>query len=101
MTNATGRADLVARSEAIARERRAALDAATTLEELADAEREYLGKSSPLNEVREAIKTVDGADRAEVGKAMSVARRALEELLATRRDELTSAARPESTVIVW
>ena len=65
---------LVARTEAIEREGRAALDAAGTLEELADAEREYLGKSSPLNEVREAIKTVDGTDRAAVGKAMSVAR---------------------------
>jgi phenylalanyl-tRNA synthetase alpha chain len=91
-------ADLVARSEAIERDGRAALDAASTLDELAEAERAYLGKSSPLNEVREAIKTVDGADRAAVGKAMSVARSALEALLATRRDELTAAERSESLV---
>ena len=80
----TGTADeLVARSEQVERDGRAAIDAAASLDELDDVERTYLGKASPLNDVREAIKTVDGSARAAVGKAMSVARRALEELVAT------------------
>jgi phenylalanyl-tRNA synthetase alpha chain len=91
-------AELVARTEAITDEGQRALAAATTLDELADAERRFLGKSSPLNEVREAIKTVDGPDRAPVGKALSVGREALEATLAERRDALDRAARAESLV---
>ena len=41
------------------------------VEELADAERRYVGKSSPLNDIRESIKQVDPGDRAEVGKALA------------------------------
>jgi phenylalanyl-tRNA synthetase alpha chain len=90
-------AELVARAETITAEGAAAIDAASTLDVLADAERHFLGKSSPLNEIREAIKSVDGPERANVGKALSAARAALEaaheaRLAVLRADEATTAA---------
>jgi phenylalanyl-tRNA synthetase alpha chain len=91
-------AELVGRTEAIADEGRRALERATTVEQLLEVERAYLGKSSPLNDVREAIKSVAGSERAAVGRALSVARSALDELLDTRRDELEAAVRRESLV---
>ncbi len=80
--------ELARRAETTAREGRAAIEAATTLDELADAERRFLGKSSPLHEVREAIKTVDGSDRATVGKALAAARSTLEAAQDERRAAL-------------
>jgi phenylalanyl-tRNA synthetase alpha chain len=70
--------DLVARAEAIASEGAGAFSRADSLDALADAERRYLGKASPLNEIREQIKSVDGSERAIVGKALSAARADLE-----------------------
>ncbi len=58
----------------------AALEGATTLDALADAERTYLGKSSPLNDIRAQIKDLEPADRATVGKAVAGARTELTEL---------------------
>jgi phenylalanyl-tRNA synthetase alpha chain len=84
--------ELVARATGAVRDGIAAFDAASTLDELAEAERRFLGKSSPLNEVREAIKSVDGADRATVGKAVSAARAELEAAHSTRVTALTTAA---------
>jgi phenylalanyl-tRNA synthetase alpha chain len=84
--------ELVARAEKTARAGKAAFDDATALDALADAERRYLGKSSPLNEIREAIKTVDGPDRATVGKAVAAARADLEAARATRAAALASVA---------
>jgi len=74
----TAAADLVARAEAVAAEGAAAFAGAGTLDEIADAERRYLGKASALNEIREQIKSVDGSERAVVGKAVSAARAELE-----------------------
>ncbi|GIU87879.1 MAG: phenylalanine--tRNA ligase alpha subunit [Acidimicrobiia bacterium] len=91
-------ADLVARAESVAREGAEAIAAAGSLDALADAERRYLGRSSPLHEVREAIKTVEPAARAEVGRALSAARARLEELAAGRRTELEARARAASLV---
>ena len=85
-------AELVARAEAVARDGIAALQDAASLDALADVERRYLGKSSPLNEIREAIKTVDGPDRAAVGKAVSGARADLEAALAGRHETLFATA---------
>jgi len=65
---------------------------ATTLDELAEYERTLLGKSSPLNEIREAIKSVEAADRATVGKALSDAKSDLEAALAARRAVLEAEA---------
>jgi phenylalanyl-tRNA synthetase alpha chain len=70
--------DLVARARSAVADGTAAIAAAPTLEDLAEVERLYLGKASPLNEVREAIKTVDAGDRAAVGRAVAEARAELE-----------------------
>src|SRR5439155_26599793 len=43
---------LVTRAAEIAEQGRAALDAAATLDDLAEAERRFIGKSSPLNDIR-------------------------------------------------
>jgi phenylalanyl-tRNA synthetase alpha chain len=90
--------ELLSRAEAITSDGRATFDDAGSLEELTAAERKFLGKSSPLNEIREAIKTVDAADRAAVGKAVSAARATLEEALTARRATLTAGAESESLV---
>ena len=81
MTAAT---DLVQRAEALAAEGEAAFANAASLDDLAESERRYLGKSAALNEIREAIKSVDGSERAVVGKAVSGARTALEAAHAAR-----------------
>jgi phenylalanyl-tRNA synthetase alpha chain len=88
--------ELAQRAEATARDGLAAIEAASTLDELVEAERQFLGKSSPLHVVREAIKTVDGPDRASVGKALAAARSALEAALASRREALEHAAAAEA-----
>ena len=85
-------AELVARAETIAREGVDAIAAAADFDALADAERHYVGKASPLNEIREAIKTVDGPDRAAVGKALGAARSKLEEAHAACLATLQAAA---------
>jgi phenylalanyl-tRNA synthetase alpha chain len=89
MTAAT---DLVVRAEAIARDGADAFAHAESLADLTEAERRYLGKSSALNEVREAIKSVDGSERALVGKALSEARAVLEAVHAARLEVLEAGA---------
>jgi phenylalanyl-tRNA synthetase alpha chain len=91
-------ADLVERSKTVAREGAEVIAAASSLDDLAEAERRYLGKSSPLNEVREAIKTVDGPDRASVGKAVSSARAALEAAYEARLAALRADAERDAAV---
>jgi phenylalanyl-tRNA synthetase alpha chain len=91
-------AELVTRAEAVRDEATRAVDGAADLDALAEVERVYLGKSSPLNEVRESIKSVDAADRATVGKALSTVREALDAAVAARRETLAAAARATSMV---
>jgi phenylalanyl-tRNA synthetase alpha chain len=86
-------AELVNKAEATARAGVATIDAAATLDELAEAERQFLGKSSPLNEIREAIKTVDGSERAAVGKAVNAAR----DMLQTAYDARLAVLRAEES----
>jgi phenylalanyl-tRNA synthetase alpha chain len=88
----TAATDLAARAETLAREGADAFAAAASLEELSGAERRYLGRSSPLNEIRESIKTVDGSERAVVGKAVSGARAELEAAYTARRAVLDGEA---------
>ncbi len=76
----------------------AAIAASRSLEALDDAERELLGKSSPLNKMREAIKDVAPEERAVAGKAVGAARAALEAEVADRRAALSADARAESLV---
>jgi phenylalanyl-tRNA synthetase alpha chain len=99
-------ADLVARAEAVAAQGAAEFGRADSLDALADGERRYLGKASQLNEVREQIKTVDGSDRALVGKALAAARADLEAaheaaktaLRATARDDVAERERLDLTL---
>ncbi len=84
--------ELVARIEPIVQDAYTAFTASGSLEELGDAERRYLGKSSPLNEIRESIKQVDPGDRAEVGKALASARSELEVRLERHRHRLQEIA---------
>jgi phenylalanyl-tRNA synthetase alpha chain len=91
-------AELEQRAEAITADGQRAFAAAGSLDELAEAERVFLGKSSPLNEIREAIKSVDGADRARVGKAVGAARADLESVHEARRVVLAVEADAEAAV---
>jgi phenylalanyl-tRNA synthetase alpha chain len=91
-------AELVATADQLVEQGRKTIAAASTLAELDDADRGLLGKSSPLNEIREAIKSVDAADRAAVGKAMGAAREALTAALEARRDALGADARAAALV---
>lgn len=93
MTAAT---DLVVRAEAVAREGADAFATAASLDDLAETERRYLGKTSALNEIREAIKSVDGSERAVVGKAVSSSRAELEAAHAARFEVLDAEARASS-----
>jgi len=88
----TGAADLVSRAEAIARDGLDEFARTDSPATLADAERRFLGKASPLNEIREAIKSVDGSERALVGKALAAARAELVAAHAARHEALDSAA---------
>jgi phenylalanyl-tRNA synthetase alpha chain len=88
----TAATDLAARAETLARTGADAFGAAASLDDLAEAERRFLGRSSALNEIREAIKTVDGSERAVVGKAVSGARAELEAAYAARRAVLDGEA---------
>jgi phenylalanyl-tRNA synthetase alpha chain len=89
---------LVEQAHDVVDEGRSALERAATLDDLAEAERAFLGKSSPLNGIREQIKDVAPESRADVGKAVSAARSALEEVLAARREALTADARVAALV---
>jgi phenylalanyl-tRNA synthetase alpha chain len=89
---------LVERAAEVAAEGTAAIAAAGSLDALDDAERRFLGKGSPLNEIREQIKSVDPSERAAVGKAVSGARAELEAAVESARAALASAARTESLV---
>jgi phenylalanyl-tRNA synthetase alpha chain len=88
----TAATDLVARAESLAEEGAGAFAAATTLDGLAETERRFLGKTAALNEIREAIKTVDGSERAVVGKAVAAARATLEAAHEARRVVLDAEA---------
>jgi len=88
----TAATELVVRAEAVARQGADAFSGAGSLDDLAEAERQFLGKSSALNEIREAIKSVDGSERAVVGKAVSGARAELEAALSARREVLSASA---------
>lgn len=90
--------ELVASADQLVSSGRAVVDAARAMADLDDAERALLGKTSPLNEIREAIKTVDPADRAAVGKSVAAARTALEDAVAARRTKLAAEARAASLV---
>ena len=94
----TAGSDLVARADELLETGRKAVAAAGALPDLDELDRTLLGKASPLNEIREAIKSVDAGDRAAVGQAMNAAREALTEALAARRDALRADERAAALV---
>jgi phenylalanyl-tRNA synthetase alpha chain len=79
---------LAERAAAIGSEGLAAVVAASSLEALADVERQYLGKRSPLLEVREAIKTAAPDDRKVIGQALRDVQERLRAALDERRSVL-------------
>jgi phenylalanyl-tRNA synthetase alpha chain len=91
-------ADLVARADELLETGRKAIAAVVALPDLDELDRTLLGKASPLNEIREAIKSIDAADRASVGQAMGAARQGLTDAIATRREELGADARAAALV---
>ena len=90
--------EIADRAARLVAEGSAQVDAAGSLSDLDDAERTLLGKASPLNNMREAIKTVEPAERATAGKAVGAARAELEEVIAKRRTVLGADARAASLV---
>ncbi len=94
----TSAAELVERAEAAVAEGSDAFSNASSLTDLSEAERQFLGKTSVLNEIREAIKSVDGSERAVVGKAVSGAKAELEAAHAARRVFLDSQAAALSAI---
>lgn len=67
---------------------RAEVPSVETLEALAALERGLLGKRAAVTEVNEGIKSVEPAQRPEIGKAVAAFRREVGELLAARRTQL-------------
>jgi phenylalanyl-tRNA synthetase alpha chain len=83
---------------ALVEQGRRRIEVAQTLADLDDAERELLGKASPLNGMRQSVKEVAAEERSIAGKAIAVARTQLEEATAERRAALSASARAESLV---
>jgi phenylalanyl-tRNA synthetase alpha chain len=64
-----------------------------SLDDLASAETELLGKGSPLVEARRALGALPPEQRKETGRALNEARQQVEQLVAERRSELAGAER--------
>jgi phenylalanyl-tRNA synthetase alpha chain len=83
-------AELIAEAESITTAANAAAGSAESTDALDEVERQYLGKSSPLNALRTAIKDLDGSERAGAGAALNEKRAAVEAAIATRRESLVT-----------
>jgi phenylalanyl-tRNA synthetase alpha chain len=83
--------DAAARLDAALADARASIPVAPTLDDLDTLERGLLGKRSPAAEVKEQIKSLPPADRADAGKAVGSFRAAVTELVESRRRALRSA----------
>ena len=77
----------------IADDARAALEDTATLDDLAEAERETLGKKGSLKAFKKQLGRLDPDERKAVGQAVNDAITELEALAADRRHELEKAAR--------
>src|SRR5438067_8826606 len=76
------------RVEQLRREAEAQIAAASTSEELEDLRVRHLGRRAELPQLLRGVAKLPAEERAGVGRAANEARRALEELLAQREDEL-------------
>jgi phenylalanyl-tRNA synthetase alpha chain len=79
--------------ERIEKEGRAALEGASSLAALKDAEPSVLGKKSALAGVSAALGTLDPEARRTMGQAVNAARTRLQDIAAQRRSELEAAER--------
>ena len=68
---------------------------ASTLAELAEVERQLVGKGSELTGLKRGLGALDDAGRREAGAAMNQAQEAIRAAIATRRDELEAVAARE------
>jgi phenylalanyl-tRNA synthetase alpha chain len=94
----TTAAEIEASARALVDGARPKIDAAASLADLDELERELLGKASPLNGMRQAIKDVDAAERGAAGKAIAAVRAELEAEVEKRRALLSADARAASLV---
>jgi phenylalanyl-tRNA synthetase alpha chain len=71
---------------------RARIAAASTLDDLGAIERDVLGKSSPLTDIKKQVGGLDNDGRREVGGALNATTAELRAAVAARRSELEAAA---------
>jgi phenylalanyl-tRNA synthetase alpha chain len=76
------------RAAAIGREGAASAGAASSLDDLTEVDRRYLGKRSPLLDVREGIKDAPPDERKRIGRALADAQAAIRAAIDDRRAEL-------------
>ncbi len=94
----TTAAEIEANAARLVNDGRIKIEAASSLAELDDLEREFLGKASPLNDMRQEVKNVAPDERAAAGKAIAAAREQLVAEVASRRAALSADARAASLV---
>jgi phenylalanyl-tRNA synthetase alpha chain len=82
---------MIDRIDAIARDARQAIDAATTTGALEQIRVQYLGRKAELPNLLRGVAELEPAERGRVGKAANLARRDLEQALAARHGELEAA----------
>jgi phenylalanyl-tRNA synthetase alpha chain len=82
---------MIDRIDAIARDARAAIDAAVTTGALEQVRVQYLGRKAELPNLLRGVAELPPDQRGQVGKAANVARRDLEQALAARQGELEAA----------
>jgi phenylalanyl-tRNA synthetase alpha chain len=85
-------AEATAALEAGLAEARAAVDAATSLDQLEGISRRFLGRKSPAAEVNEAIKGLGADERPAAGQAVGAYRSGVTDLVEARRTALQGAA---------
>jgi phenylalanyl-tRNA synthetase alpha chain len=82
---------MIDRIDAIARDARQAIDAATTTGALEQIRVQYLGRKAELPNLLRGVAELEPSERGRVGKAANLARRDLEQALAARHGELEAA----------
>jgi phenylalanyl-tRNA synthetase alpha chain len=82
---------MIDRIDAIAREARSAIDAATSTGALEQVRVQYLGRKAELPNLLRGVAELAPEERGKVGKAANVARRDLEEAIAARQAQLEAS----------
>ena len=76
----------------------AAIDGAESLQALAEAKTEVLGKNAPLTLAQRGLGSLPAEERKDAGKALNEVRRRVEALLETKNTDLAGAERAEQLV---